>query len=134
MIFLRRIILSQIFITLMISSLYLTTRLHCTGAQARYLPLYHSGLILKPKNKACLTINQLMNTIRLSSDKKDKICLISNNVVVMVTKEDTRTIDKFVSRIKGNLPGMTPIILKKLYLAFLCWHSELMKQSKMRKI
>lgn len=55
-----------------------------------------------------LTINQLMNTIRLSCDKKDKICLISNNVLVMVTKESTDSISKFISRIKGNLPGSDP--------------------------
>ena len=41
------------------------------------------------EKEGLLTINRLMNIIRLSSDRKDKICLISNNVVVMVTKEDT---------------------------------------------
>lgn len=66
------------------------------------------------ENTGLLTINQLMNTIRLSSDRKDKICLISNNVVVMVTKEDTRTINKFISRIKGNLPRSEPDYLEKV--------------------
>ncbi len=61
-----------------------------------------------------LTINQLMNIIRLSSDRKDKICLVSNNVVVMVTKEDTKTMNKFISRIKGNLPVNDPKYIEKV--------------------
>lgn len=61
-----------------------------------------------------LTVNQLMNTIRLSSDKKDKICLVSNNIVVMVTKEDTKSINKFISRIKGNLPSRDPEYIEKV--------------------
>jgi circadian clock protein KaiC len=61
-----------------------------------------------------LTINQLMNSIRLSADKKDKICLISNNIVVMVTKEDTASISKFLSRIQGNLPGTDPEYIEKV--------------------
>ncbi len=66
------------------------------------------------EKEGLLTINQLMNIIRLSSDRKDKICLVSNNVVVMITKEDTRTINKFVSRIKGNLPQNEPEYLDKV--------------------
>lgn len=61
-----------------------------------------------------LTINQLMNSIRLSADKKDKICLISNNVVVMITKEDASSISKFLSRIQGNLPGTDPEYIEKV--------------------
>ncbi len=66
------------------------------------------------EKEGLLTLNQLMNIIRLSSDKKDKICLISNNIVVMVTKEDTRTINKFISRIKGNLPRSEPEYIEKV--------------------
>ncbi len=66
------------------------------------------------EKEGLLTINQLMNTIRLSADKKDKICLITNNVVVMVTKEDTKTISKFISRIQGNLPGTDPEYIEKV--------------------
>ncbi len=61
-----------------------------------------------------LTINQLMNSIRLSADKKDKICLISNNVVVMVTKEDVRTVNKLIGRLKGNLPGRDSDYIEKV--------------------
>ncbi len=66
------------------------------------------------EKEGLITVNQLMNIIRLSSDRKDKICLIANNVVVMVTKEDTRTINKFISRIKGNLPRTDSDYLDKV--------------------
>lgn len=61
-----------------------------------------------------LTINQLMNTIRLSCDKKDKICLISNNILVMLTKENSESVTKFISRIKGNLPSNDPEYVEKV--------------------
>ncbi len=66
------------------------------------------------EQEGLLTINQLMNIIRLSGDKKDKICLISNSVVVMVTKDNSGTINKFISRIKGNLPGSDPEYIEKV--------------------
>jgi hypothetical protein len=66
------------------------------------------------EKQGLLTINQLMNTVRLSCGKKDKICLISNRVVVMVTKEDTGSISQFISRIKGNLPGNDPDYIQKV--------------------
>jgi circadian clock protein KaiC len=58
--------------------------------------------------ESLLTANQLMNIIRLSTDKKDKICLISNNIVVMITREDIGSINKLLSRLKGNLPARDP--------------------------
>ncbi len=66
------------------------------------------------EKQGVLTINQLMNTVRLSCGKKDKICLISNSVMVMVTKEDTGSISQFISRIKGNLPGNNPEYIEKV--------------------
>jgi KaiC/GvpD/RAD55 family RecA-like ATPase len=68
----------------------------------------------KAEQEGLLTVNQLMNTIRLSIDKKDKICLISNTIVVMVPKADIKTISKLLSRIKGNLPGRDPEYLEKV--------------------
>ena len=61
-----------------------------------------------------LTINQLMNTVRLSADKKDKICLITNNVVIMVTKEDKKSLNGLISRVKGNLPSADPEYIQRV--------------------
>lgn len=66
------------------------------------------------ENEGLLTVNQLMNSIRLSTDKKDKICLISNNIVVMITKEDVKTVKKLLSRLKGNLPNREPEYIGKV--------------------
>lgn len=66
------------------------------------------------EKEGLLTVNQLMNSVRLSTDKKDKICLISNNVVVMITKEDVKTVKKLLSRLKGNLPNPEPQYIEKV--------------------
>jgi len=54
-----------------------------------------------------LTINQLQNAVRLSVEKKDKICIIGNKVVVLFTKED-KDIRYFISKVVDNLPNNNP--------------------------
>jgi len=66
--------------------------------------------------ESLLTVNQLMNIIRLSTDKKDKICLISNNIVVMITREDIGTVNKLLSRLKGNLPSKEPEYIESVMM------------------
>jgi circadian clock protein KaiC len=61
-----------------------------------------------------LTVNQLKNYIRLSSDKKDKICLMGNKILVLITKEDQKSANKLIARVKGNLPGSDPYYLNKI--------------------
>jgi circadian clock protein KaiC len=46
----------------------------------------------------------LQNAIRLSTEKKDKICLIDNKVIVLATKEDPKGINAIIAKIKSNLP------------------------------
>jgi len=50
-----------------------------------------------------LSINQLRNVVRLSIEKKDKICVISNKVLVLLTKEDQKDIIGLIARVKSNL-------------------------------
>lgn len=52
-----------------------------------------------------LTLSQLKNAVRLSTNKKDKICVIDNNVVVLITKEDQDNVNNLIARIKENLPN-----------------------------
>lgn len=53
-----------------------------------------------------LTSVQLQNSIRLSVDKKDKICSISNTIIILLTREESqKTITQLISKIKNNLPG-----------------------------
>jgi len=56
-------------------------------------------------NQGLLTLSQLKNAVRLSTNKKDKICVIDNRVVVLITKEDRKNVNNLVARIKENLPG-----------------------------
>src|SRR3990167_7684398 len=55
-------------------------------------------------NQGLLTLSQLKNAVRLSTSKKDKICVIDNRVVVLISKEDRKNVNNLVARIKENLP------------------------------
>ncbi|MHC1736832.1 MAG: RAD55 family ATPase [Ignavibacteriaceae bacterium] len=51
-----------------------------------------------------ITINQLQNTIRLSTDKKDKICVIKNNILILLSRNEEKSLNMLVSKMKSNLP------------------------------
>ncbi len=61
-----------------------------------------------------LTISQLQNAVRLSTDKKDKICIINDKVIVLVTKDDPKGINFFIGKIKSNLPNSEPGYLSRV--------------------
>ena len=65
-------------------------------------------------NQGLLTLAQLKNAVRLSTNKKDKICVIDNRVVVLITKEDQKNVNNLISRIKENLPGTDRDYLSKV--------------------
>ncbi len=60
------------------------------------------------EQQGLITINQLQNAIRLASDKKDKICLRENKVVVLITRDDKKIVQELVSKIQNNLPSVNP--------------------------
>jgi len=51
-----------------------------------------------------LTMNQLKNVVRLSVEKKDKICVMEDRVVVLIINEDQKSVNNLIARIKSNLP------------------------------
>jgi KaiC/GvpD/RAD55 family RecA-like ATPase len=55
-------------------------------------------------NQGLLTLNQLKNAVRLSTNKKDKFCVIDDKVVVLIPKEDQKIVNNLIARIKENLP------------------------------
>ena len=61
-----------------------------------------------------LTISQLQNAIRLSTDKKDKLCVLSNKVVILVTKEDQKNVLSLIGKVKSNLPNNDPDYIKNV--------------------
>lgn len=70
-------------------------------------------LDMSAESKGILTLNQLQNAIRLSTDRKDKICVMKNKIVVMMTKEDQKGLNSLLAKIRSNLPGSDPAYLNK---------------------
>jgi len=60
------------------------------------------------KRSKLLNINQLQNAVRLSTDKKDKICVAGNKVIVLFTHEEITDINTLLAKIKNNLPNDDP--------------------------
>ena len=50
-------------------------------------------------------MNQLKNAVRLSVDRKDKICVLEDSVIVLIVDEDKKRVNNLIARIKINLPG-----------------------------
>ncbi len=61
-----------------------------------------------------LTITQLQNAVRLSTDKKDKICVLSNKIILLVTKDDPKNITGIIAKVKSNLPNNDSNYLKNV--------------------
>ena len=59
-----------------------------------------------------LTINQLQNAIRLAADKKDKICVKEDKVVVLITRGNKKDVQNLISKIQNNLPSTNPEYIK----------------------
>ncbi len=57
------------------------------------------------RERGLLTLNQLKNTVRLSVDRKDKIAIIDNRIIVLIIEEDQKTVNRLFARIKSNLPA-----------------------------
>ena len=58
--------------------------------------------------KKLITLTQLRNAVRLSVDKKDKICTIRNTIFVMIPLVDGKDTRNLAVKIKSNLPDDDP--------------------------
>lgn len=65
-------------------------------------------LVESNNRKSILTTNQLKNLIKLSTDKKDKICILNENILLLFLKEDVQLLNNLLARIKFNLPSDDP--------------------------
>lgn len=52
-----------------------------------------------------LTANQLKNIIRLSTEKKDKICIDGKNILILINETDDKVLNTVLTKIKNNLPS-----------------------------
>lgn len=59
-----------------------------------------------------LTINQLQNAVRLATDKKDKICVFENKVIVLLIRSDKKSLAGLVTKIQANFPSNDPNYIK----------------------
>jgi circadian clock protein KaiC len=66
------------------------------------------------ERRGMLTLNQLRNAIRLSTDKKDKICNIGSKIFVLITKPKDNVVANLVTKIKSNLPNDDPNFYKAI--------------------
>jgi circadian clock protein KaiC len=81
-----------------------------TGQRSTLVAVKLNEMATKEK---LLTVQQLSNAIRLSIDKKDKICVLRNTVLVLFTKEE-KDASTFVHFMFNNLFEVSPQYLKKI--------------------
>jgi|WetSurMetagenome_2_1015567.scaffolds.fasta_scaffold21253_2 KaiC/GvpD/RAD55 family RecA-like ATPase len=65
-------------------------------------------LDLNAVQNGLITLNQLQNAVRLASDKKDKICIKDNKVIILITRGDKKAVQNIISKIQNNLPSTNP--------------------------
>ncbi len=58
--------------------------------------------------KSIISINRLLNTTKLSTEKKDKICLIDNQIIILIARSTDQSIINVINKIKSNLPTNDP--------------------------
>ena len=57
--------------------------------------------------KGLLSLSQLKKIISLSIQKRDKLCMIGEKVVVLLVRSSKESMSKMLSKIKANLPSYT---------------------------
>jgi circadian clock protein KaiC len=83
----------------------------------------------KAEQNNLLTINQLQSAIRLSVDKKDKICVLQNKVLILFTKEE-KEISDFIAQIVKNLPSNTPNYLNTITRFISVYSTKVVSETK----
>ena len=56
--------------------------------------------------KGLLSINQLQNAVRLSTDKKDKICMVDNKIIVLVARSNPQSVPNLLGQIQNHFPSV----------------------------
>lgn len=57
------------------------------------------------QTRGLLTLNQLQNAIRISTNKKDKLCIIDNKIVVLLVRGSLKSVVDLMSNVQNNLPS-----------------------------
>lgn len=63
-----------------------------------------------------ITLNQLSNSVRLSADKKDKICTIADRIYTLLTNSNDVMVQNFITKVYQNISGGDPRIISVFML------------------
>ncbi|MGE5859232.1 MAG: hypothetical protein ACM34J_01675, partial [Ignavibacteria bacterium] len=51
----------------------------------------------------------------LSIEKKDKICVVNNKIIILITGEDPKNLLNLIAKIKSNMPVAEPEYLNRIF-------------------
>ena len=83
--------------------LYINNQIALYKSTGQKFSVVSFSLDLEAEKNNLLNMNQLLNAVRLSIDKKDKISVINNKVIVLLLKEESANLE-IIFRVKSNLP------------------------------
>jgi len=100
-----------------VDDFYLVLNNQIAKFKATGVPFYLVSFRLNPEAEkyGLLTIAQLQNTVRLSIEKKDKICIINNKIIILISGEDPKNLINLIAKIKSNMPVTDPEYLNKIF-------------------
>ncbi|GAB4137237.1 MAG: hypothetical protein Fur0015_09160 [Ignavibacteriales bacterium] len=55
--------------------------------------------------KGLITLNQLKSAVGKSVQRKDKICIVENTILILIVKTNARMLNDLIKNIKNNLPS-----------------------------
>lgn len=55
--------------------------------------------------KGLISINQLKSAVTKSVQKKDKICIVENTILILIVKTNSQMLNDLITKIKTNLPS-----------------------------
>jgi circadian clock protein KaiC len=67
------------------------------------------------EKRGMFSMTQLQNTVRLSIERKDKICIIENKIIILISGEDPDNLLNLIAKIKSNMPVADPEFLNKIF-------------------
>jgi circadian clock protein KaiC len=67
-----------------------------------------------PEQRRLITLNQLRNAVRLSADKKDKICTIGNKILIMFLHDTVNAVPELVTKIRSNLVNDDVLLVRAM--------------------
>ena len=62
--------------------------------------------------RGLLSVNQLQNSIRMATNKKDKICVVENKVIVLLVRGNMKSAIDIMTNVQNSLPSNDPNYIK----------------------